>query len=159
MTKNTATKASALVYADDLHVGTTYPLGSHTLSEHAVIDFARVWDPQEFHTDRAVAAAGVYGGLIASGIHTIAICQRLAVQGVFHNWSVIAGRNIRDARFLRPVRPGDTLTGTITVEDIAFDERNRALVTTSAELVNQDAKAVLTLHLESYMHARPARVS
>ena len=32
-----------------------------------VLDFARRWDPQPFHTDEARAKESPYGGLIASG--------------------------------------------------------------------------------------------
>ncbi|MFW0793991.1 MaoC/PaaZ C-terminal domain-containing protein [Gordonia sp. CPCC 205515] len=146
----------AVAYADDLVVGHRYQLDSYTLDEAELVEFARQWDPQGFHIDAAVADAGAYGGLIASGIHTIAIYQRLSVTGVFDHWSVIAGRTLNDVRFLRPVRPGDTLTGTVLIDAIEFDDRGRALVTTSAEIVNQDGSAVLTLVVDAYVRARPA---
>lgn len=141
-------------FAEDLVVGHRYSLDSYSLDERELVEFARQWDPQGFHIDSGIADAGAYGGLIASGIHTIAIYQRLAVTGVFDHWSVIAGRQLTDVVFRRPVRPGDTLTGTVIIDDIAFDDRRRALVTTSAELVNQRGAAVLSLVVSAYVRAR-----
>lgn len=142
------------IYADDLHVGARYQLGSHTVSEEELVDFARQWDPQIFHVDKEAADAGVYGGLIASGLHTLSIYQKLAVEGVFGSWNVIAGRSLREVRFLRPVRPGATLTGSFTITGIAFDDtKKRALVSSSAELVGEGG-VVLTVDVDAYVHAR-----
>ncbi|MGB3698598.1 MAG: hypothetical protein WBA05_14305, partial [Gordonia sp. (in: high G+C Gram-positive bacteria)] len=70
-------------------------------------------------------------------------------------WAMIAGKEVRQMSFLRPVRPGDVLTGTITVTGIEFDDRNRALVETVSEL-RVGGKPVLRLEGSSYMHAAPA---
>jgi acyl dehydratase len=142
-------------YADDLRIGRVYPLGSYVVSEDELVDFARQWDPQSFHVDAAAAASGAFGGLIASGIHTLAIFQRLAVQGAFADWQVIAGRRLVDVEFRRPVRPGDTLTGSMTIDDIVVDDRGRALVTAAAALVDQDERTVLTTVIEVLVRARP----
>lgn len=144
-----------LAFGVDITSGSTYELGSYTLAEAELIGFAAAWDPQIFHTDEAVAAAGAYGGLIASGVQTIAIYQRLAVLAVFRHWSVIAGRGMREVRFLRPVRPGDTLTGAMKIDTVHFDSRGRALVATSGELVNQSGAPVLRLELDVYVRAQP----
>ncbi|WP_024793991.1 MaoC/PaaZ C-terminal domain-containing protein [Tomitella biformata] len=144
------------IYAEDLRKGAAHQLGSHTVTEAELVEFAAQWDPQGFHIDRSVADAGQFGGLIASGIHTLAIYQRLSVVGIFDDWAVIAGRELRSVRFLRPVRPGDALTGTVVIEDIVFDDRARALVTTSAELVDGAGDRVLSLLMDAYVHARPS---
>ncbi|MBD1319661.1 MaoC family dehydratase N-terminal domain-containing protein [Gordonia hankookensis] len=151
----TVKHAPDITYADDLQVGDRYPLDTYTVTESEVIDYATAWDPQSFHIDKEIAEAGAYGGLIASGIHTLAIYQRLAVSGVFGGWSVIAGKSLTDVRFLRPVRPDDTLTGSIVIEAIDFDERGRALVTTRAELVNQRGERVMTLVVEAFVRVQP----
>ncbi len=142
------------VYADDLQVGTVYRLGAYTVTREELLGFARHWDPQNFHIDERAAAEGHFNGLITSGIHTLAIYQRLAVQGVFDGWQVIAGRAFHDIQFVRPVRPGDTLTGTLRIDRIEPDGRGRALVVTSATLVNDQGKTVLSLTLDAYMRVR-----
>ncbi|WP_267616282.1 MaoC/PaaZ C-terminal domain-containing protein [Gordonia bronchialis] len=145
----------SLVYADDLEVGRVYQLDSYTLTEDEIVEFAKTWDPQIFHVDKAAAEAGAYGGLIASGLHTLSIYQRLAVAGSFGEWNVIAGKRFSDVQFLRPVRPGDTLTGTLVIDAVDIDPRGRALVTTTAELVNDRGAAVLSVTVDAYVRTRP----
>lgn len=151
--------ASDRLWADDLSVGQIFEFGTHHVSEDELLDFARAWDPQDFHVDKAVAERGPYGGLIASGLHTMSIYQRLNVTGVLNNWRVIAGKRLGDVEFLRPVRPGDTLTGSTVIDAIEFDDRARALVTSSAELRNGDGKPVMRTVVEAYVHARPGRAT
>ncbi|TWP37232.1 MaoC/PaaZ C-terminal domain-containing protein [Leekyejoonella antrihumi] len=145
------------VYADDLRIGDTFQLGSYLVTREDLLGFAHQWDPQIFHLDEDVATEGHFGGLIASGLHTLSIYQRLAVLAVFQNWQVIAGRSFREAKFLRPVRAEDTLTGTVRVEGVVPDARERALVTTSAELTNGAGRPVLTLLVDAYVMTRSGR--
>lgn len=144
------------VYADDLTVGEKIDLGSYQVTEAEVIDFGIAWDPLDIHTDPAAAEDSIFGGLIASGLHTMAVYQRLAAMAVFRNWATIAGKRISDVNFLRPVRPGDTLTGTAEIIGIDFDDRGRALVTTTSALTNQDDKSVLGITVEVVVAMRPA---
>lgn len=143
-----------LMYAEDLLVGDGFGLGSHTVTEAELIGFATRWDPQWFHIDKQVAQGGPFGGLIASGLHTLAILQRLTVESAGRHWATIAGRGIRDLRFRRPVRPGDVLTGNVVIADIVFDNQGRALVTTDSRLVNGEGQVVLTVLIDAYLHAR-----
>ncbi|CCW11998.1 MaoC/PaaZ C-terminal domain-containing protein [Rhodococcus aetherivorans] len=155
MKPDIAARASALVYGEDLEVGRTYRLGAHTITEDELIDFASNWDPQRFHVDKDAAEAGAYGGLIASGLHTLSVYQKLVVDTVFSDWHVIAGRSLREVRFLRPVRPGDTLTGTVHIRNVVLDEvRNRALTTLEAELTGHHGRPVLTATVDAYIHTR-----
>lgn len=146
---------SGLVHGEDLEIGRVYRLGSHTFTESDIVDFATAWDPLGIHVDSIAADDGAYGGLIASGLHTLAVYQRLAVTSVLTGWNVIAGRCMRDVRFLRPVRPGNTLSGTLVIDDIVFDDRDRTLVTTAAELVNERGERVMTAEVEALVRARP----
>ncbi|TQF65820.1 dehydratase [Rhodococcus spelaei] len=142
-------------YAEDLVVGDVIDLGSHTVSESELVDFATEWDPQDFHTDLAAAEQGYFGGLIASGMHTLAVFQRLSVLGAYRHWGVIGGRGLRDVRFLRPVRPGDVLTGLMVIDSVELDDRGRGLVTTTGELVDAQGRTVFSLLTESYLRRRP----
>ena len=64
-------------FYEDFKVGDRFMSGGMTITEAAIIDFARQWDPQPFHTDPAFAAKWTFGGLIASGLHTMAATLRL----------------------------------------------------------------------------------
>lgn len=137
--------------AEHLPVGQSVDLGSHFVSEAEIMRFASEWDSQYFHTDLEAARGSHFGGLIASGLHTLSIFQRLSVLGVLNHYDVIAGKEVSSLRFLHPVRPGDVLTGTLHVDSLAHDGRGRALVCTSGALTNQDGIMVLSVHMEALM--------
>lgn len=142
------------VYAEDLRPGQHFDLGTYQVSEAEILDFAGTWDPQYFHVDAEASAAGPFGGLIASGIHTLAIFQRLTVDACFSKWHIIAGKRIRTLEFLRPVRPGDELRGEFVLEELTFDHRQRAELVVRGTLTNQEGKPVLTLDLVALIRSR-----
>ena len=144
------------VYAEDLRVGDRHDLGSHRVTEDEVVGFATDWDPQFFHVDPEGAKESPFGGLIASGIHSLAIFQKLVVDACFRDWNIIAGKEIRELRFLRPVRPGDELTGHVVIEELTFDDRGRAEYVARGFLTNQDGKDVLSLVTVALIHSRDA---
>src|SRR5499427_10964658 len=94
---------------EDYRVGDEFPGEPVTLSEQEIIEFARKYDPQSFHVDPAAAKESPYGGLIASGFHTAA-----AVWGGMLRAGFLQGRGVgapgMDVQWIKPVRPGDTLT-------------------------------------------------
>jgi acyl dehydratase len=142
------------VYAEDLRPGERLELGTHRVTEDEIVEFASAWDPQFFHLDPAAAAAGPFGGLIASGIQTLAVFQKLVVESHFADWNIIAGKQIDELRFLRPVRPGDELTGTFVVDDVVLDDRGRAEFVARGALTNQDGKDVLSLVMTALIRRR-----
>lgn len=139
------------VYADDIIPGTSYDLGSHQVSADEIVGFATDWDPQLFHVDGDAAARGVFGGLIASGVHTLAVLQRLSVPTVYDRWATIAARGMREVRFRKPVRPGVRLTGRLVVEEVSPRDRHRALVTVGGRLDDESGEAVLDVLLDVYV--------
>ena len=44
------------IYFEDFQVGQVYELGSYTVSEEQILNFAREFDPQPFHVDSVLAA-------------------------------------------------------------------------------------------------------
>lgn len=146
------------VHAEDLEAGLVLDLGSHPVTEAEIIDFASQWDPHYFHVDPERAAReSRYGGLIASGLHTLSVYQRLWVRGREKDWNVIAGSSIEDVRFLRPVRPGDVLTARSEIRDVRLEpEKKRGHVIFDGRVVNQHGKSVLELGLGAYVGMRSA---
>lgn len=143
-------------YADDLAVGQECPLGSYTVTEAEILQFGRQWDPQFFHTDPAQAGQSAFGSLVASGIQTVAVFQRLCVTAEYVTWKMVAGKAVRDLRFLAPVRPGDVLTGRFVITEIVTDGRGRATVTVDGDLRNQRGGMVLRLTVDCVVAMRPA---
>jgi acyl dehydratase len=142
-------------YADDLVPGEELALGSHTLTEDAIISYAREWDPAVIHTDPEAGRAAGFGGVIASGLQTLAVYQRLAVKAVWAEFVGGVGRRF-DVRFRRPVRPGTTLTGRAVVESVERRrERGDAVVVLVAELADDGGDVVLQLTLDAVLPLRP----
>jgi acyl dehydratase len=101
-------------YFEDFSPGEVIELGSHAVTEAAIIAFAREFDPQYFHTDPAAAGRSIWGGIVASGWHTCGIYMRLLVEGLLRDSAVMASPGIEEILWPRPVRPGDVLTGRVT---------------------------------------------
>ncbi|QIG92672.1 MULTISPECIES: MaoC/PaaZ C-terminal domain-containing protein [unclassified Bradyrhizobium] len=144
-----------MLYAEDLTEGHTFQLGSYTIGEAEIVAFAGKYDPVPIHTDPAAAAAGPFGGLIASGFNTIAIYQRLVVEAIWSKVAGIVGRSL-EIRLPSPVRPGATLTGQSQIQRITIrPERRDAVVIFRTELTNDEQRPVLVVVLDALIHMRP----
>ena len=98
------------MYFEDFEPGQRFTTASQTISQEEIVTFARQWDKQSFHLDPAAAEESIYGGLIASGFHTLLISFNLVVEAGIWTESSQGSPGIEDLRWLAPVRPGDTLT-------------------------------------------------
>ncbi|MEM7671678.1 MAG: MaoC/PaaZ C-terminal domain-containing protein [Pseudomonadota bacterium] len=98
------------LYFDDLRVGQVIEAGSSVLDEAAIIDFAEKWDPQDFHTSAEAAKQSHFGGLVASGFHTLLTAfNHIVALPVFQNASM-GSPGIQDLAWIEPVLPDDVLT-------------------------------------------------
>ncbi len=79
-----------------------------TMTQEEIIDFAKRFDPQPFHTDEHIAKNSIFGGLIASSLHTLSVCTRVVVdaQG---DIAILSGVGMDEVKMFNPVRPSDTL--------------------------------------------------
>jgi acyl dehydratase len=132
-------------YFEDFKVGDRFTSAAHTMTEAAIIDFATQWDPQPFHVDAEFARKWTYGGLIASGIHTIALTLRLWLDlGVFRACS-LGSPGLGAVKFPRPVRPGDTLHVVTDIVELRLSasRSDRGIARIRQVTVNQRNEPVL----------------
>jgi acyl dehydratase len=96
-------------YFDDLVEGERLDCQPVVMTREAIIDFAKRFDPQPFHLDDAVARQSLFGGLVASSLHTLSACTRSVVdaQGQI---AILSGVGMHEVKMFNPVRPGDTLS-------------------------------------------------
>ncbi len=142
-------------YFEEFQVGRRWDTAKATLEEAEILDFARRYDPQPFHADKAAAAASHFGGLIASGFQTIALCFRLAVDtGLLGNSD--GGPAMDEVRYHRAVYPGDTLRVTATVAAARpMSTPGRGVVTMTYHAVNQRDEDVVTFNMVHFIRCRP----
>lgn len=103
-------------YFEDFEIGKLHEMGSYVISKAEIIEFAEQYDPQPYHLDPEAAQQSPFGGLIASGLQTMAITQRLSVEGLLSNAHGLGGPGFGETEFRKPVYPGDELT--VTVEPL-----------------------------------------
>src|SRR5262249_47600741 len=96
-------------YLEDYAAGQIYRSARMTIDKDQIIAFAGQFDPQPYHLDEEAAHKSVFSGLTASGWHTAALSMRLLVDSEFRPAHGILGVGVDELRWLRPVRPGDSL--------------------------------------------------
>lgn len=136
---------------DDIEVGDRWELGREVLDRDEVIEFAKRWDPMPMHIDEDLAKATPFGGLTASGTHLLAIrIQMLQAHGI--NPHVVASFGYEEVLFLKPARPGDTLTlfGECVWKRESKSQSDRGIVKFKFTLVDQHEEEVLSM-LDSIM--------
>jgi acyl dehydratase len=145
-------------YWEDFSVGRVFEHGARALTEEEIVRFAREWDPQRYHVDPQAAKRTPFGGLIASGWQSCGVLMRFMCDAYLNESSCIGSPGIDEIRFLKPVRPGDTLRFRSTVLE-ASPSRSRAErgnVLFRWELLNQNDEVVLSMiGRQHYLRRRP----
>ena len=140
---------------DDIPVGLVLSTSdAYEITAEEIIEVAGRWDPQPFHLDEAAGAASHFGGLVASGLHTIAASMALGAREAPAT-AAVAGLGIDELRFLRPVRPGDRLQQTTEVLEARPSQSrpDRGIVRARRTVTRQDGAPVL-VYLLSWMVER-----
>ena len=143
---------------EDYVPGSVFEFGYASLSQTEIVAFARDYDPQSIHADPAWSATGPFDGLIASGVHTIAVCMRLYVDHYISRVASLASPGLDEIRWPRPVRPGDRLRIRVTVAEArsSRSKPDRGLVHSSVEALNQDDAVVLSFTAMNFFARRPS---
>ena len=133
-------------YYDDFADGERIVTPGVTLTESQIIDFALRYDPQPFHIDVEAAKASNYGGLIASGFQTLAIGFRMALETGAFRACGMGSPGFDELRWLKPVRPGDTLHSELEVVEKtpSRSKPDRGMLRIKYRIVNQRGEDVIT---------------
>ncbi len=132
---------------DDFYVGQRISLAEYRVGEQEILEFARKYDPQSFHTDPEAAKDSIFGGLVASGWMTTAVFMRMQYDGFISRSSCLGSPGVDEIRWWLPVRPGDTLSGEILVTEVVASRSklDRGAVMAQARVVNQQGDTVMTV--------------
>ena len=143
-------------YFEDYVPGSVCEYGSIQLKEADILAFARQYDPQYIHVDPERAAHGPYGGLIASGWQTAAVMMRLLVDNFVSKVANMGSPGVEDLHWVRPVRPGDTLSIRVTILEAnrSRSKPDRGVVRNFVEVLNQNGEIVMHLKSASFVRCR-----
>jgi len=132
-------------YFEDYRVGEQVEFGSYRMTEEQIVAFARDFDPQPFHVDKDAARQSVYGGLVASGWHTASAMMRMMVDHFISPKTSMGSPGMDEIRWLKPVRPGDTLRVRVTVLSAkrSTTKPDRGVIDQRVEVINQHGDVVM----------------
>ena len=121
---------------DELAVGDTFSRSVTITDTHLVMSAGLLGDFNPLHVDEAFARKSRFGGRILHGMMTSAIMGG-PVGMHFHGTAVAYLEH--NARFLAPVRPGDTLAIEWTIDALVPKSRHGAgIVELTGSATNQD---------------------
>lgn len=131
-------------YFEDMPVGFRFTTGEAEMTKDEIVAFAGRWDPQAFHLDEEAAKASHFGGLVASGWHTLLTGFTLSMQAGVWDEASMGASGMDEVRFLKPVFPGDRLHAVVEVvaAERSRSRPDRGRVKLRHEVINQDGVAV-----------------
>lgn len=130
-------KDNRALYLDDLKIGDTFISEKYQLNADEIKEFAREFDPQDFHCDEDLAEDTFFGELVASGWHTAAITMKLFTASMpLADGLIGAGGEIK---WPQPTRPNDALYVKSTIKEIipSKSKPNQGLLIVECKTLNQ----------------------
>jgi acyl dehydratase len=146
------------LFFEDFAVGQRYETEGVIVTEAEILAFARQFDPQYFHLDAAAAAKSAFGGLVASGLHTLSLTMRLFFELNLWERAIIASPGLEHVRWLVPLRPGDTIRTTVEISAVkrSRSKSDRGIVSTAHRAFNQHDQVIFTMTCLHMVLARGA---
>jgi len=143
-------------YFEDYVPGDVHEFGSIVAEESEMIAFARRFDPQLFHTDPEVAEQSIFGGLIASGWYSAGLMMRLYVDHYLSHIASLSSPGVDELRWLKPLRPGDSISIRITVTDTkrSNSKPDRGIVHSYIEVLNQHSEIIMSMKATNFLACR-----
>ncbi len=146
-----------MLYFEDFPAGATREFGHKVVTSDEIVRFAREFDPQPMHLDEAAGAAGLLGGLSASGWHTASLLMRMICDAYLTDAASLGSPGLAELRWLKPVRPGDVLTARYTVAEARLSASRPGIGITRLlyEVRNDRNQLVMTWDCTQKFSCRP----
>lgn len=144
------------MYFDEMNLGHTISVPPAVIDREEMLDFARKYDNIPLHTDETYAKTTRFGGLIAPGVMSfMAVWAKYLEVDLFGD-ELVAGKSTR-IEWLRPVYPGDVLTGEATITGLTRRNERNGIAELTIRVRNQDGTPVLTNVTEAIVKCREKR--
>lgn len=128
---------------DEFIIGDVFKTKSYKMSKEGIMRFAREFDPQHMHLDEQKAVQGRFNGIIASGIHTLAISFKLWFEEGKYGEDIVVGTKVNNIKFVKPVYPDDQLHSIVEVVDKKSTKTETGIVTVLLSTFNDKEEKVL----------------
>jgi len=145
-------------YYEDLVEGEESCSGTREVTAEELVEFARKYDPQYFHTDAQAAQRSIFGGLVASGIFTMAVWRQLDHQ-IAGDIAWICGVGWDDVKFKTALRGGDAVRARAKCmsKRVSNSHPDRGVVVYAYELLNQHNETVFSCRSTNLVERRGLR--
>ena len=107
-----------MLYFEDFQPGRVFACGPYAVTKEEILEFANEFDPQPHHLDEEAAERSLLGGLSASGWQAGAIAMRLCAEHLLNKTKAAGGAGVEECRWLKPVRPGDSLRMEVEILEV-----------------------------------------
>ena len=143
---------------EDLSVGEYRVSREKQVSQDEILAFARAYDPQWFHADPELAKQSVFGGLVASGIHVLALWRQLDHE-INSDIDFVCGIGWDELRLKRAIRAGDTIHVTSEIVELrpSTTRPDRGTALTRYAVVTQDGEEAVTFTSINLVYTREGR--
>lgn len=143
---------------EDLTLGEFRRSRERTVSEDEIIAFAKAYDPQWFHSDAERARDSVFGEVVASGIHLLALWRQLDHE-INADIDYVCGVGFDDMRLKKALRPGDTIHVTSEIIDLqpSTSGKGRGTARTRYAVINQHGQELASFISINLVYTRDGR--
>jgi acyl dehydratase len=134
-------------YFEDFSTDWVAEYGPRRVTREEIIGFAAQYDPQPMHLDEEAARNTMLGGLAASGWHTCCVMMKMIADGLLLDAASMGAPGIEEVKWLKPVRPGDSLTvrGSVLGTRASQSKPDRGFVNFLWKVFNDRGDMVMTL--------------
>jgi acyl dehydratase len=131
-------------YFEDLTEGERLNCQHVVMTREEIIAFAKRFDPLPFHTDENAANESIFGGIIASSLHTLSACTRVVVEAQ-GDVAILSGVGMDTVKMFNPVRPGDILSVEACWTDLkrSRNHPDRGFAAIQCKVTNQTGEPVV----------------
>lgn len=131
----------------DFEVNKKFDLGTIALTEQEIIDFAKTFDPLDFHINKSAAEKSIFKGIVASGPHIFTLVHRNSWIPLFGH-TVLCGLEIDNWKFLKPVYPNQKIHSSVSIKFVeAFPDKNYVLVIWIYEFKDDKGELIQSLEM------------
>lgn len=142
---------------EDLVLGEERVSMPRLVTTEDILDFARRYDPQWFHTDPDAARQSHFGEVVASGIHILALWRQMDHE-INSDIDFVCGVGWDDLRLRRAVRGGDSIHARSRIVDLqpSASGKPRGTVIMDYAVRNQHGEDVVTFRSINLVYSRAA---